>query len=134
MENLGAVCALSVKIAAPLVGTVESTMRNYPWWTSRELRRTSGSHFPRVRILDPVFAIFGGPFWLILVDSGASRPRNRIPDDLTDLGTQNESSGACLRPDFDHFREKCERFFKKIQISKLRNLQFRVSIVYPEIS
>ena len=48
----------------------------------------------------------------MLADSVASGPQTSIPDDLTDLGTQNKSSGACLRPDFGHFCQKCERFLK----------------------
>ena len=82
----------------------------------------------RVWILDFVFGNFGGPFWLVLVDWGASGPQTSIPDDLTDLGTQNESSGACLRPDFGHFRQKCERFSRisnfNIKKSPLQNLNF----------
>ena len=67
---------------------------------------------PRVWIFGMIFGNFRGTFWLILVDSGASRPQKSIPDDLMDLGTQNENSGACLRPDFGHFCEKCEQFLK----------------------
>ena len=85
---------------------------------------------PRVWILDPVFGDFGGPFWLILADSGASGPQTSILDVLTDLGTQNESSGACVRPNFVHFREKCKRFSKisnfKIKKSSLQSLYFLI--------
>ena len=58
----------------------------------------------------------------ILADSGASGLQAPILDDLTDLGTQNESSGACLRANFGYFGEKCERFLKKsnFEIKKLR--------------
>ena len=65
---------------------------------------------PKVWILELIFGKFGSPFWLILANSGASELRKLILDDLTDLGTQNESSGACLGPDFGNFRQKCERF------------------------
>ena len=82
----------------------------------------------RVWILDLVFGNLGGPFWPILADWGASGPQKSIPDDLTDLGTQNESSGACLRPDFGHFRQKCERFSRisnfNIKKSPLQSLNF----------
>ena len=71
---------------------------------------------------------FGGPIWPILADWGASGPQKSIPDDLTDLGTQNESSGARLRPDFGHFRQKCERFARisnfNIKKSRLQSLNF----------
>ena len=63
------------------------------------------------------FGKFGGPLWHVLTDSGACGPQTSIPDGLTDLGTQNASSGACLRPDFGHFCEKCERF---LNISNFR--------------
>ena len=86
---------------------------------------------PRVWILDLVFGNFGGPFWPILAYSGASGPQKSILDVLTDLGTQSESSGACARPHFDHFREKCERFSKisdfKMKKSSLQSLCFSVS-------
>ena len=65
---------------------------------------------PRVGILELIFGNFGGPFWLILADSGASGRQAMIPDDLMDLGTQNESSGACLRPNVGHFRRKVNEF------------------------
>ena len=76
---------------------------------------------PRVWILELIFGNFGGPFCLILTDFGRSAPRKSIPDDPTDLGTQNESSGACLRPNIGHVREKCERFWKisNFKIKKL---------------
>ena len=45
----------------------------------------------------------GGPFWLVLVDSEVSRAEKSIPDDLTDLGTQNKSFGVCMTPDFGSF-------------------------------
>ena len=83
--------------------------------------------------MELIFGNIGGPFWRILVHSGASVPQKSIPDDLTDLGTQNESSGACLRPDFGHVREKCERFLKNPNF-KIKNHHFRVSISYPEVS
>ena len=83
---------------------------------------------PRVWILDVIFGDFGGPFWPILADSGASGHQTSIPDDLTDLGTQNESSGACLRPGFDNFRQKCERSLKitnfEIKKSAIQSLNF----------
>ena len=83
---------------------------------------------PRVWILELIFGNFGGPFWLIFVHSGPSRPQKSISDDLTDLGTQNESSGACLRPDFDHIREKCERLLTisnfETKKSAIQNLNF----------
>ena len=83
---------------------------------------------PRVWILDSIFGKFCGLFWLILPGSGASGLRKSIPDDLTDLGTQNDSSGACPRPDFGHFREKCERSLKKsnfeIKKSAIQSLNF----------
>ena len=47
---------------------------------------------------------WGARFGLFLVDWGASGPQKSIPVDLTDLGTRNESSGACLSPDFGDFR------------------------------
>ena len=75
-----------------------------------------------------MFGKFGGSFWLILAHSGAYGPQTWIPDDLADLGTQNESSGACLRPDFGHFREKCERFLKisnfEMKKSAIQSLNF----------
>ena len=85
---------------------------------------------PRVWILDPIFGKVGGPFWLILADSGASGHQKSIPDVLTDLGAQNESSGACVRPKFDNFREKCERLSKisnfKIEKSSPQSLYFLI--------
>ena len=120
--------AQNVNITDPLVVTAGSALKNYPWWTSRELRRTSGSHFPRVWILDLIFGNVGGPFWLILADSGASRPQKSIPDDLTDLGTQHESSGACLRPNLGHVHQKCEQFLRnsnfEIKKSAIQSLDF----------
>ena len=77
----------------------------------------------RVWILELVFGNFGGPFWPILADWGASGPQQSILDDLTDLGTQNESSGARSVNDS-----------RKCPISTLRNRHFRVSISYPEVS
>ena len=55
--------ALNVNKTDLLVVTAGSALQNYPWWTSRELRRTSGSHFPRVWILDLIFGNLGSPFW-----------------------------------------------------------------------
>ena len=69
----------------------------------------------------PNLGNFGGLFWLIFVPPGLSGARKSVPDGLTDLGTQNESSGARLRPIFDHFRQKCERF------SNFGNLNFEKS-------
>ena len=64
--------------------------------------------------------------WSILADSEASGPQTAIPDDLTDLG--NKNSGACLRPDFGHFCEKCERFLKmsnfEIKKEAIQSLNF----------
>ena len=40
-----AVWALNVKLTGPLVVTAGSALENYPWWTSRELQRTSGTRF-----------------------------------------------------------------------------------------
>ena len=40
-----AVWALNVKLTGPLVVTAGSALENYPWWTFRGLRRTSGTHF-----------------------------------------------------------------------------------------
>ena len=37
--------ALVVKMTDPLVATAGSALENYPWWTCRELKRTSGIHF-----------------------------------------------------------------------------------------
>ena len=83
---------------------------------------------PRVWILELIFGNFGGQFWPIFARSGPSRPEKSIPDDLTDLGTQNESSGACLRPDFGHFCENCEQILKisnfEIKKSAIRSLYF----------
>ena len=64
--------ALNANKTDLLVVTAGSALQNYPWWTSRELRRTSGSHFRKG--LDFSFAFwkfrspFGslphsGPFW-----------------------------------------------------------------------
>ena len=88
---------------------------------------------PSVWILELNFGNFGGPFWLIPAHSGASGRQKSIPDDLTDLGTQNESSRACLRPDFGDFVTSVNDFLE-LPISKLRNQQFRVSISCPEVS
>ena len=89
---------------------------------------------PRVWILELIFENFGGPFWLIFIHSGPSRRQTSILDDLTDLGTQNESSGACLRPDFGHFRQKWERFLKncnfKVKKSTLEALRFLSCLLY----
>ena len=71
-------------------------------------------------IFGPNFGNFGAPFWSMFVHSRASRPEKSIPDDVTDLCTQNKSSGAHLRPIFDHFRQKCERF-------SIPNLNFKKS-------
>ena len=82
----------------------------------------------RVWIWDLIFGNFWGTFWRILADSGASGPQKSIPDDPTDLGTHNESSGACLRPNFGQFRQTFERFLKKsnfeIKKSAIQSLNF----------
>ena len=87
----------------------------------------------RVWILDLVFGNSGTPSWPILADSGASGPQTSILEVLTDLGTQNESSGACLRPNFGHFRQKCERFSKIVNF-KIMKLPLQSLISYPEVS
>ena len=43
------------------------------------------------------FGDSGVPFWRLIVHPGASRRQKSILEVLTDLGAQNESSGACLR-------------------------------------
>ena len=72
-------------------------------------------------IFTPDFGNFGALFWSIFLHSARSGLQKSIPDGLTDLRTQNESSGARLRPIFDHFRQKCERF------SIFCNLNFKKS-------
>ena len=61
-------------------------------------------------------------------DSEFSGLQQLIMDDLTDLGTQKESSGACLRPNVGHVCEKCERILKisnfKIKKSANQSLIF----------
>ena len=81
----------------------------------------------------PDYWTFRGRFRPALADSVASGHQKSIPDDLTDLGTQNESSGACLRPDFGHAREKCVRFLKSSNV-EIKKSQVRVSISYLEVS
>ena len=107
---------------APAVG------RHAAWLPARLPLQRNPLLEPRVWILDSIFGNFGGPFWPILAHSGASGLQKSIPDDLTDLGIQNESSGACLRPDFGHFREKCEQFLKfsnfDVKKSAIQSLNF----------
>ena len=61
-------------------------------------------------------------------DSEFSRLQQLIMDDLMDFGTQNESSGACLRQNVGHVCEKCERILKisnfKIKKSANQSLNF----------
>ena len=85
---------------------------------------------PRPSNLVMIFDIFDGLFEPIFTHAGASGLQKSIPDNLTDLGTRNESSGACLGPDFGHFRQKFEQFSKisnfKIKKSQLQSLNFLI--------
>ena len=62
-------------------------------------------------ILELVFGNFGGLFWPILADLGASGPQKSIPDGLTDLCAQNESSGARLGPYVRSFSPEVRTIF-----------------------
>ena len=81
--------------------TIASTMVRLAPRTIQRLRNPLLE--PRPWIFYIIFGNFGGSFWPVFAHPRPSRFQKSIPDGLTDLRARNESSGACLGPNFWSF-------------------------------